>query len=459
MAPPRGPKQPLPPQDLPAEEYVLGSLMLGNTYALEVIPEILTPSDFYRESHARIYEACLELFGNGIEVDALTVAAKLEEKGIIKDVGGRDRIRELATLVPATTAAPHHARLVRDAATRRGLTVTGEAITRLGMAGEGEPAEMLSTAERLVFDLSQSHGRSRGDLTPAREIAREAYQLMEELHTSGRQIIGLPTGFGVLDGLTYGLKPGSLNIIAGRPSMGKSGLALGIVAHNVLHVDPPVPVALFSLEMSKIEVMQRLVSMESLVDSTLIQNPWKLGSADYRAATGAFARLGDAPLFIDETGASTMIDIRSKARRLKLRQPDLALVVVDYVQLMTAGVRADNRNAELSMISRSMKLLATELAIPVLILSQLSRQVEDRHDKRPIMSDLRESGALEQDADLIAMVYREEYYFPEEIEVQGIAEVNVVKQRNGPVGMRKLAFRSRYAKFTDLAPEPKGETQ
>lgn len=798
------------PNAVEAEEYVLGAMMLS-TVAIDSVPEVLRPTDFWRGSHQVIYEACLALHASGSAVDAVTVVEYLDQTGKLKEVGGTDRIREIASLVPAVSNAPHHARVIRDAAVRRSLITAGMAVAELGWTPGAETAAALGEAERIVFELAQAGGRSRSDLTPAREIVDETHARMAELAESGRSIIGVASGYGAVDALTFGWKRGNMIIVCGRPSMGKrlrfdapiltptgwrrndelhvgdpvigadgkrdvvlavhdsvealpfyritfndgttveccedhlwltrtrnerrkglsgsarptseiaaslrgrgengwnhstpyvepveflpcrsapflnpywlglylgdgststtqvrftnpepdlqrsfgelipgsdtsevkpgtggrcetvtvrrtvktnaasgaaqflesmgliglrshekfvpsrylygsveerlavlqglcdtdgyvtdpggacvefsttsrhlrddvvfivgslggratsrqvethyvrdgerhpgktayrvvlsfprggitpvrsnkhlakwrggphvrgrerfivaadpiapqpgrcitvgrglyvtegfvvthnTALALGSIAHATLRLEEPVPVALFSLEMNKLEVMQRLISSEALVDSTNVQNPWKLSREEWERINRASARLRDAPLYVDETGSTTMTEIRSKARRWKLREPDGGLIVVDYVQLMAAGVKADNRNAELSLISRSMKMLAVELDVPVIVLSQLSRNVEDRHDKRPILSDLRDSGALEQDADLVLALYREEYYFPEEPEVQGIAEVNVLKQRNGPIGIRKLAFKGEYARFTDLHQPP-----
>lgn len=437
---------PLPPLNLEAEEYVLGALMIGPGI-IEAVSAIVGPGDFYRESHGRIYTAILAQYGAGQPFDVVSVGGRLEAEGALESVGGNDRLREIATLVPAAANAPHHARLVRETSVRRNLVAVGERIALSGREPAGSIPDLLSEAERLVFELSQSNGGERSDLTPASEIATETFRLLEELAASGRDIVGLRTGFAAIDKITSGFRPGQLVIAAGRPSMGKSAFALGSAVHAAVRDE--VPVAVFSLEMSKVETMQRLLASEAMVNSANIQNG-KLSGEEWGRIADASNRISKAPLWIDESGASTMTDIRSKLRRLALRERDLGLVVVDYVQLMAAGVKADGRNAELSLISRSMKLLAVELRVPIIMVSQLSRAVEDRHDKRPILSDLRDSGALEQDADVVLLLYRDEYYFPEETEAAGIAEVNVAKQRNGPVGMRKLAFRADYVKFTDL---------
>jgi replicative DNA helicase len=434
---------------LEAEEYVLGAMMLSPA-AIESCGSIVGPGDFYRESHARIWDAIHSLYAEGGAVDAITVVARLEREGVLKDVGGPERIREIATLAPVSTNAPHHARVVKEAAVRRALIAAGNAVAGLGWEPQGPMPEMMNQAEAAVFELSQHHGRTGADLAPASEIVREVFTVMETLIAQGGDIIGLPTGFHDVDRLTSGLKPGQLVLVGGRPSMGKSAFALG-AATNIVLADEPVPVAMFSLEMTKLEVIQRILSGRANVDSQNVQNPWRLNRDEYERVTMIGARLDVAPLWVDETQTTNMMDIRSKARRQKLRTPNLGLIVVDYVQLMVSGVRSENRNSELSQISRAFKMLAVELQVPIILVSQLSRQVEDRHDKRPLMSDLRDSGSLEQDADMVILLYRDEYYFPDEIETRGIAECNVAKNRNGPVGMRKLAFIDRYAKFSDLA--------
>ncbi len=297
-----------------------------------------------------------------------------------------------------------------------------------------------------MFALAQQ--RVTGDFAHIQTLLLEGFERITQLYEAGAELTGIPTGFRELDRLTSGFQPGNLVILAARPSMGKSALALCSAAN--LGVRHEVPVALFTLEMSKAEVTQRLMCSEAKVESNRLRSG-KLTQDDWPRLTAACDKLMKAPIYVDDTGSITMMELRSKARRLKSREPKLGLIIVDYLQLMTSGANAENRVQEVSQISRSLKILARDLDVPILALSQLSRAVEQRHDKRPILSDLRESGSIEQDSDLVFFVYRDEYYNGDESDQQGIAEVICAKHRNGPTDMIKLSFLKRYAKFTDLA--------
>src|SRR5512132_2183894 len=423
---------PVPPQNLDAEESVLGSMLLSPG-AIGAVSEILDAADFYPESHAKVYRAALAL-------DAL------EERGELEGGGGRDRIHELAALVPATANAAHYARIVREMATLRGLIRVGQEVGRLGWERPGETVDLVDRAEQLIFELSQS--RVTSEFAHIEALLKESFERITALYEAGEEITGVPSGFRDLDRLTSGFQPGNLIILAARPSMGKSGLALCMAAN--IAVRRELPVALFTLEMSKSEVTQRLMCSEAKVESQRLRTG-KLAADDWPRLTAACDKLSKAPVYVDDTGSITMMEIRSKARRLKTKEPDLGLVIVDYLQLMTSGASAENRVQEVSQISRNLKVLARDLEVPVIALSQLSRAVEQRHDKRPILSDLRESGSLEQDSDLVFFISRGEYY-NDETEAQGIAEVHLAKHRNGPTGTEKLAWLNRYAKFADLAP-------
>jgi len=437
---------PVPPQNLEAEESVLGAMMLSPG-AIGAVSEALSATDFYRESHARIYRTALALYGRGEPVDAITLVDELERRGELEGIGGKVRIHELAALVPAAANAGHYARIVREMATLRGLIRAGSEIARLGMDRDGEEAtELVDRAEQIVFELSQS--RVASDFSHIEELLKESFERITALYESGSDITGVAAGFRDLDKLTSGFQPGNLVILAARPSMGKSGLALCVAAN--LAVRQETPVALFTLEMSKSEVTQRLMCSEAKVESQRLRSG-NLAPDDWPRLTAACDRLSKAPIYVDDTGSITMMEIRSKARRLKMREPGLGLIIVDYLQLMTSGSSAENRVQEVSQISRSLKVLARDLDVPVLALSQLSRAVEQRHDKRPILSDLRESGSLEQDADLVLFIYRDEYYNPETTDQQGLAEVHLAKHRNGPTDAIKLSFLKRFAKFADLA--------
>jgi replicative DNA helicase len=438
------PTAPVPPQNLEAEESVLGAMMLSPG-AIGAVSEVLDASDFYRESHAVIYRAALALYAKGEPVDAITLVDELEERGELEAAGGRVRIHELAALVPASANAGHYARIVREMATLRGLIRAGGEIAQLGWERPGETTDLVDRAEQVVFDLSQS--RVSSEFSHIEELLKDSFERITALYEAGADVTGTPSGFRDLDRLTSGFQPGNLIIVAARPSMGKSGLGLCMAAN--LAVRAEVPTALFTLEMSKAEVTQRLMCSEAKVESQRLRTG-KLGADDWPRLTAACDRLAKAPIYVDDQGSITMMEIRSKARRLKSREPDLGLIVVDYLQLMTSGSNVESRVQEVSQISRSLKVLARDLDVPILAMSQLSRAVEQRHDKRPILSDLRESGSIEQDADLVMFIYRDEYY-NDESDQQGIAEVHLAKHRNGPTDTVKLSFLKRYAKFADLA--------
>ena len=435
----------VPPQNLEAEESVLGAMLLSPT-AIGAVTEILDASDFYRERHGIIYRAALALWAKGEPVDAITLADELDERGELEQVGGTAKVAELAALVPATSNVEHYARIVKEMATLRGLVRVGSEIARLGQERVGETADLVDRAEQLVFELAQQ--RVTGDFDHIESLLKESFERIMHLYEAGADITGVPTGFKEIDLLTSGLQPGNLVILAARPSMGKSALALCIAAN--LGVRQEVPVALFTLEMSKSEVTQRLMCSEAKVESQRLRSG-RLAQDDWPRLTAACDKLTKAPVYVDDTGSITMMELRSKARRLKSREPGLGLIIVDYIQLMSTGASVENRVQEVSQISRQLKVLARDLDVPILALSQLSRAVEQRHDKRPILSDLRESGSIEQDADLVAFVYRDEYYNNEESDSQGLAEIILAKHRNGPTGMVKLSFLKRYAKFADLA--------
>src|ERR671936_641904 len=385
----------LQPQSLEAEESVLGAMMLSPG-AIGAVSEILDASDFYRESHSRIYLAALGLYAKGEPVDAITLVDELEERGELEEVGGRVRIHELAALVPATANAAHYARIVREMATLRGLIRAGGEIARLGWERDGEARELVDRAEGIVFDLSQQ--RVTSDFSRMEELLKDSFERITALYEAGAEVTGTPSGFRDLDRLTSGFQPGNLIIVAARPSMGKSGLGLCMAGN--LAVRDERPVAVFTLEMSKSEVTQRLMCSEAKVESQRLRTG-KLDANDWPRLTAACDRLAKAPVYVDDQGSITMMEIRSKARRLKTREPSLGLIVVDYLQLMTSGSTVENRVQEVSQISRSLKILARDLDVPIVAMSQLSRAVEQRTDKHPQLSDLRESGSIDQDSDLV----------------------------------------------------------
>ena len=435
---------PVPPQNLEAEESVLGAMLLSPG-AIGAVSEIVDAGDFYRDSHGAIFRTALTLYGKGEPVDAITLIDGLEERGELEAVGGRSRVHELAALVPATANAAHYARIVRETATLRGLIRVGGEIARLGWDRPGETPDLVDRAEQIMFELSQQ--RVSSEFSHIETLLKESFERITALYEAGAEITGVPSGYRDLDRVTSGFQPGNLIIVAARPSMGKSALALCMAAN--LGVRHDTPVALFTLEMSKAEVTQRLLCSEAKVESQRLRSG-RLAADDWPRLVAAGDKLMKAPIYVDDTGSITMMELRSKARRLKSKLPSLGLIVVDYLQLMTSGSSAESRVQEVSQISRQLKVLARDLELPIVALSQLSRAVEQRHDKRPILSDLRESGSIEQDADIVAFVYRDEYY-NEESDQQGLAELIVAKHRNGPTDAVKLSFLKRYAKFADLA--------
>jgi replicative DNA helicase len=436
----------VPPQNLEAEESVLGAMMISPG-AIAAVSEILDAGDFYRESHAKIYRAALQLYGKNEPVDAITLTNELEQRGELEAVGGRVRLHELSNLVPASANARHYAEIVRENATLRGLIVAGGEIAQLGWEREGEPQELVARAEQLVFELGER--RSQGELVLFKDALLETFETIHNLYESGAEVTGLASGFKDLDRLTGGFQPANLVIIAARPSMGKSAFALEIASH--VAVEQQTPCAFFSLEMSKQEVAQRMICSRGKVDAGHIRTG-KLSKDDWPRVVEACNQLGPAPLYVDDTPALSLLELRARAQTLKRREPNLGLVIVDYLQLMTTGRSEESRVQEVSSISRGLKEIAKDLDVPVVALSQLNRSPEQRHDKRPMLSDLRESGSIEQDADLVMLLYREEYYDRDEADdsKKGIAEVILAKHRNGPVGAFNVAFISRYAKFASL---------
>ena len=432
----------VPPHDLDAEESVLGA-MLVSANAIAIVSEVLQPEDFYRRSHATIYETILRVYAEGGTVDSITLINSLQNQGQLDEVGGKAAVNTLASTVPA-------AEIVRDASTYRNLIRAGTQIAQLGYERLGEPQELVDQAEQVVFGIADQ--RITSDFFPIAGLLNDSFERISQLHESGREITGVGTGFRKLDKITAGLQPSNLVILAARPGMGKTSLALNVAAH--VGIREQLPVAIFTIEMSRDEVTQRLMCSEGKVDSSRLRTG-KLAPEEWPKLTAACSHLQEAPIYIDDTAGITALEIKAKTRRLKARHPNLALVVIDYLQLMSGGARFENRVNEISHISRQLKLIARDLEVPVLALSQLSRAVEQRgaKDRRPQLSDLRESGSIEQDADLVMFIYRDDYYDPES-EHKGEAELIVSKHRNGPLDTVQLAYQGRYTRFANLAQGP-----
>jgi replicative DNA helicase len=441
----------LPPQDLDAEQSVLGAMMLSPDAADELIG-VLQSADFYRTGHGEIFEAMRDLAGRSEPVDQLTVCDALSARGTLEQVGGRPVVFALAEQVPVTANALRYAEIVRANSMLRGLIRVGSEIAQLGFERPGPVEELLDRAEQAVYDLARHS--SRQDFSAIKELLHDAFVRITEMSADGSGITGLPTGFRELDRTTAGLQPSNLIVLAARPSMGKTSLALNVAEHVAVKLRRPV--ALFSLEMSKAEIAQRMLSSVGQVDQSKLRSG-RLANDDWPRVTGAVDTLADAPLFVDDSGMLNVMEIRAKSRRLAQRSKDLALIVVDYIQLMSSAQTVESRVQEISQISRGLKILARDLNVPVIALSQLSRAVEQRQDKRPLLSDLRESGAIEQDADVVLFIYRDAYYRRSEGE-DALApddpdfdksEVIVAKHRNGPTGTVTLRFSATYTRFRD----------
>lgn len=432
-----------PPNHLEAEVAVLGAVLLSRAALAEVV-EVLQPDDFYRSGHRTVYEAVLDLFARGDVVDPITVVDCLVRAGKLDDIGGASAIHDLVAAVPTAANAVYYARIVRDKALLRRLIHAGTRVVTLGYEGSEDVSTTVDRAEQLVYDVAQ--GRISSEVSSLKELLSEGFERIERRYENRSEVTGLPTGFNDLDRLTAGLHKQNLIIIAARPAMGKSSLSLGIAQYVTVELRRPA--VIFSLEMSKPEIVDRILSSEARIDSSKVRTG-RLDDADWASLSDAMGRLAEAPLFIDDTPSITLMEIRSKCRRMKQRN-DLDLVIVDYLQLMQSHRRVENRQQEVSEFSRGLKMLAKELDVPVIALSQLSRQPETRSDKRPQLSDLRESGALEQDADVVSFIYREEVY-EENSDQRGIAELIIAKHRNGPTGVVKLAFLDHYTKFANLA--------
>ncbi len=435
----------LPPQDLDAEEAVLGAMMINDQAVLTASEIIADPGDFYREAHGTVYRSILALLARSEPIDAVTVSDELERMGALEQVGGRGFIFGLSSSVTVAANVKSHAQIVRDLALLRRVAAAGLEIAELGYGRQGDVRDILDRAESAIFDVAQA--RTTSDIVPIGGLLGDEVERISAA-TEQRGLTGAPSGLRDLDKITSGFQKSNLIILAARPAMGKTSLALGIARH--LGVSARVPVVVFSLEMSRGEIAQRFIATEARVDSTRMRSG-DVRDEDWMRIQDACNRLSDAPIYVDDTAGINLMEIRSKARRLKMKEPDLGLVMIDYLQLMSSGSNEENRVQEISQISRQLKVLARDLDVPVVALSQLSRGVESRTDKRPLLSDLRESGSIEQDADVVMFIYRDDYYNKETSEKPGTAELIVAKHRNGAVGTVDLAFMPHYTTFADLA--------
>jgi replicative DNA helicase len=434
----------VPPHNLQAEQSLLGAMLLSRD-AIASAVETCHADDFYKPAHGHVFDAITTLYGQGEPADPLTVSDVLGRAGLLDAIGGIPALVALQADTPATANAGRYAHIVEEhALLRRLIAVAGE-IAELGYSVPDDVAATVDRAESLVFEIAER--RVTDSLKPIQELLEDSLDRIAALVSRGESITGVPTGFADLDERLSGLQPSALIIVGARPAMGKTAFALGIAAHAAMQAR--VPTLIFSLEMSHSELTQRLLVSEARVDANRIRNG-KLLDTDWPKISNAIGRLGEAPLFIDDNPRVTVMEVRAKARRMKAKAGGLGLIIIDYLQLMTGRMSAENRQVEVSEISRGLKILARELEVPVVALSQLSRGLENRADKRPMLADLRESGSLEQDADVVMFLYRDQVYNPDS-DARGTAEVIVSKHRNGPTGRTELAFLDHHTRFEDMA--------
>ncbi|MDJ0814481.1 MAG: replicative DNA helicase [Woeseiaceae bacterium] len=442
----------VPPHSIEAEQSLLGGLMLDHK-SWDKIADIVTASDFYRKDHRVIFAAIADLAEDANPCDVVTVSEWLDNNGQLEAAGGLEYLASLANETPGAANARSYAKILRERSMLRSLISAGNEISGAAFATDGRTAsEIVDEAERLVFEIAESGSRGRSGFKSLKQILPDAVDRIDVLHQSEGDITGISSGFAEFDKLTAGLQPGDLVIVAGRPSMGKTTFAVNM-AENAA-IGAKVPTAIYSMEMPAQQLAFRMISSLGRVDQTHLRTG-KFPDEDWSRINTAVQLMSDAPIFIDDTPGLSPTEIRARARRLQ-REHGLGLIVVDYLQLMAVPGNKENRATEISEISRSLKALAKELSLPVIALSQLNRSVEQRTDKRPVMSDLRESGAIEQDADVIIFIYREEVY-NQETPRKGIADISIAKQRNGPIGDFPLTFVGRYTKFENWVPDSYAE--
>jgi replicative DNA helicase len=433
----------VPPHDLQAEESLLGAMLLSRD-AISAAVELCRAEDFYRPAHGYIFDAVCSLYAQGEPADPVTVADELRRADLLEAAGGPGNLVALQANTPAIANAARYGRIVQEHALLRRMISVAAEIAEMGYSLPEDVVAALDKAEAMVFDVAER--RVTDSLKPLRELLALSLDHLEALYNRGDAVTGMPTGYLDLDERLSGLQPSSLVIVGARPSMGKTSFALGAAAHAAM--ERRQPVLFFSLEMSHLELTQRLLCSEARVDSSRMRNG-RLHQSDWPKVVNAMGKLGEAPLFIDDNPNLTVMEIRAKARRLKSRE-GLGLIVVDYLQLMSSTSSPESRQVEVSEVSRGLKILARELEVPVLALSQLSRALEGRADKRPMLADLRESGSLEQDADVVLFIYRDEVYNKDSPD-KGTAEIIVAKHRNGPTGTVQLAFLDHFTRFANIA--------
>ncbi len=432
----------VPPQNIEAEQAVLGAMLLNEKIIPEIL-EIINDFYFYKEIHKEIFSVIMSLFNSRRTVDLVTVSEELKKKGRLQDIGGAVYLTQLVDNVPAASNAPSYARIVKEKGVLRELINSSFKILSECYEAKEDVSNILDESERLIFEISDR--RIESGYVHIKDIIKSSIELIDSLYQKKSHVTGIPAGFRELDIKTSGMHSGELVIVAGRPSMGKSALVACISEYAA--VEKQIPVGIFSLEMSKEQLVQRFLCSYAKVDAHKLRTGF-LSPSDWPLLTSAAGVLSEAPLLIDDTPAINIFELRARARRMKSHH-DVQMIVVDYLQLLRGAGRVESRQQEISNVSQSLKALAKELGVPVIAVSQLSRQAERRDDHRPRLADLRESGAIEQDADLVILLYRDDYYNPDS-EKKGIAEVNIAKQRNGPTGTLELGFVREYMKFVDL---------
>ncbi len=448
----------LPPHSIEAEQSMLGGLLLENS-AYERVADVLTDDDFYRHEHKLIYRAISTLINENRPADIITVQEVLERNDQLSHAGGFEYLLTLAQSTPSAANIRRYAEIVRERSIIRQLAEIGTEIARNAYNPQGKSAEqLLDEAENQVFQIAESTAKSKQGFLEMPDLLQQNIERIDALYQrdNPNEVTGIATGFTDLDKMTSGLQAGDLVIVAGRPSMGKTAFAINIAEH--VAISGKLPIAVFSMEMGGAQLVMRMLSSVGRLDQSVLKNG-SLKDEHWERLNEAVAKLTDAPIFIDETAGLSALELRARARRLARKFNNrLGLIVIDYLQLMSGSGRSDNRASELGEISRSLKALAKELQVPVIALSQLSRTVEQRTDKRPMMSDLRESGAIEQDADLIMFMFRDEYYTKEQSQFKGLAECIIGKHRNGPTGRVFLTFMGQFTRFENAAYIPEAAT-
>jgi len=432
----------LPPQNIEAEQSILGAILIDND-ALPKALEILDPEDFYKQSHRKIFNVMIELFEKSEPIDMITLTDDLKRRDEMEAVGGISYLSSLVNMIPTAANVKYHSRIVREKALLRGLLRSATEIAGRVYEDNLDAEELVDYAERSIFDISDK--RIKASFVTLKEVIKDSFEMIERLYDKKETVSGVPSGFRDLDDLTTGFQKGDLIVVGGRPSMGKTAFSLNVAQHVGLELKEPV--AIFSLEMAKEQLAFRMLCSEAMVDSSSIRKGF-IKKEDWHKLTSAASNLTGAPIFIDDSSGINALELRAKARRLKMEH-GLSLVIVDYLQLMRGRGSFERREQEISEISRSLKALAKELSVPVIAVSQLNRSVEQRRPPTPILADLRESGAIEQDADVILFLYRDEIYNKEA--KKGQAEVIIAKQRNGPTGTVNLSFISNCTRFLNRA--------